>query len=128
MRLDLNFIEAYLPDLYDHLHYRMLDVTSWAGPAQWWSGVPLMAKGLAHTAMADIEESIAEMRYLREALGRGPKLLTLAEAARALDVGRSTVDRMIADDRLPVTARTPGGHRRVSRDAVRDLRLARTNG
>ena len=69
VRLDLNFLEAHLPGLYGHVLYRMLDVTSWAGPAQWWRGVPPMTKELAHTATGDIRESIAEMRYLREALG-----------------------------------------------------------
>ena len=47
----------------------MLDVSSWAGPAQWWAGVDMYPKQRAHTAMADIRESIAEMKYLREHLG-----------------------------------------------------------
>lgn len=73
IRLDLNFAGEHLPHFAQHLTYRMLDVSSWAGPAQWWAEVPPMAKELAHTAMADIRESIAEMRYLREALGLGSR-------------------------------------------------------
>lgn len=75
IRLDLNFTDRFLPRLGAHLHYRMLDVSSWAGPAQWWRGVEQYPKALAHTAMADIRESIGEMAYLRERLG-------LAGAAR----------------------------------------------
>lgn len=69
VRLDLNFTDRFLPNLAAHLHYRMLDVTSWAGPAQWWVGLDVFPKQLAHTAMADIRESIAEMKHLREHLG-----------------------------------------------------------
>lgn len=66
VRLDLNFLEEHLPGTYGHLHYRMADVSSLCGFAQWWGGVPLFEKARAHTAMADIKESIAELRYLRE--------------------------------------------------------------
>ena len=69
IRLDLNFADRYLPAFAAHLHYRMLDVSSWTGPAQWWANVPEYPKARNHTAMADIRESIAEMRYLRERLG-----------------------------------------------------------
>lgn len=65
VRLDLNFLEEHLPGTYGHLHYRMADVSSLCGFAQWWGGVPLFEKARAHTAMADIKESIAELRYLR---------------------------------------------------------------
>lgn len=66
VRLDLNFLEEHLPATYGHLHYRMADVSSLCGFAQWWGGVPVFEKARAHTAMADIKESIAEARYLRE--------------------------------------------------------------
>lgn len=66
VRLDLNFLDQYLPSVTGHLHYRMLDVSSHAGPAQWWAGIEPMDKVRNHTAMADIRESIAEMRYLKE--------------------------------------------------------------
>jgi oligoribonuclease len=72
VRLDLNFVDAYLPNLSGHLHYRMLDVSSWAGGARWWAGVEEYPKVMAHTAMADISESIEQMRWLRRQLGLGP--------------------------------------------------------
>lgn len=71
VRLDLNFLEAHLPTTYEHLHYRSLDVTALASAAQWWFGVPAARKALAHTAMGDIRESLAEARALRDALIEG---------------------------------------------------------
>lgn len=66
VRLDLNFLDEFLPSVTAHLHYRMLDVSSHTGPAQWWAGIEPMEKARNHTAMADIRESIAEMRYLKK--------------------------------------------------------------
>lgn len=66
VRLDLNFLEEHLPGTYGHLTYRMTDVSTVTGLSQWWGGVPAFEKARAHTAMADIKESIAELRYLRE--------------------------------------------------------------
>lgn len=69
VRLDLNFLDEHMPVVAGHLHYRMLDVSSWTGPAQWWAGVEPYPKARGHRALDDIRESIAEMRYLREQLG-----------------------------------------------------------
>jgi len=66
VRLDLNFLEAHLPEVAAHLHYRLADVSSLVGFAHWWGGVPQFDKQMQHSAMADIRESIAEARYLRE--------------------------------------------------------------
>lgn len=66
VRLDLNFLEEHLPATAGHLHYRMVDVSTVTGLAQWWGRVPEFEKARAHTAMADIRESIAELRYLRK--------------------------------------------------------------
>jgi oligoribonuclease len=66
VRLDLNFLEENLPFTAAHLHYRMFDVTSLAGASQWWGGVPNFEKRHTHSAMDDIQESIAEARYIRE--------------------------------------------------------------
>lgn len=74
VRLDLNFLDRFLPDVTAHLHYRMLDVSSIAGAAHWWGGVDPFPKQRAHTAMADIRESLAEMRYLRGHLFPPPSM------------------------------------------------------
>lgn len=128
VRLDLNYLEANVPNLYRHAHYRMLDVSSWAGPAQWWCGIQPMTKMLAHTAAGDIRESIAEMRYLRDALGMGPKPMTIAQAAAELEVSRATVDRMLRSGRLRVARVSAGGQRSVDAASVREFRIARMRG
>lgn len=73
VRLDMNFLDENMPSVMGHLLYRMADVSSLAGMAQWWAGVEVFPKALGHTAMADIRESLAELRYLRAAVfGRRP--------------------------------------------------------
>lgn len=69
VRLDLNFVEDYLPLSYADLAYRMFDVSSIAAAAQKWHGAKSFRKVLAHTALGDINESLNEARYLRAAMG-----------------------------------------------------------
>ena len=69
VRLDLNFLDEHLPAITEHLHYRMVDVSTVTGLAHWWKGVPMFDKAGTHIAMIDIRESIAELAYLREKLG-----------------------------------------------------------
>ncbi|WP_460538920.1 oligoribonuclease [Glycomyces halotolerans] len=66
---DRTFIAKYMPRLDDHLHYRMIDVSSIKELARRW--YPRVyynqpAKGLAHRALADIKESIRELEYYRK--------------------------------------------------------------
>lgn len=63
--LDRDFLHTYLPDVYNHLHYRSVDVTSIAGPANWW-GHGVYEKKRTHSAFDDIRESIEELRWLRD--------------------------------------------------------------
>lgn len=65
VRLDANFIDEFLPRTSEHLHYRILDVSSIAFEAYTVRGVDPFWKALRHEAMADIRESIEELRYLR---------------------------------------------------------------
>ncbi len=65
---DRTFIAKYMPRLDDHLHYRMIDVSSIKELARRW--YPRVyynqpPKGLAHRALADIKESIQELEYYR---------------------------------------------------------------
>lgn len=65
---DRGFIARDMPALDDYLHYRMVDVSSIKELCRRWYpriyyGQP--EKGLAHRALADIEESIRELRYYR---------------------------------------------------------------
>ena len=65
---DRRFMQIYMPKLEAYFHYRNLDVSTLKELAKRWR--PEIAKGVvkkgAHQALADIEESIEEMRYYRE--------------------------------------------------------------
>jgi oligoribonuclease len=68
---DRGFIARDLPELDNHLHYRMIDVSSIKELARrWYPRVYFAspAKKGGHRALADIRESIEELRYYREAL------------------------------------------------------------
>jgi oligoribonuclease len=68
---DRGFIARDLPTLDNHLHYRMVDVSSIKELARRWYPRVYFAspeKNGGHRALADIRESIAELRYYREAL------------------------------------------------------------
>ncbi|KMO68589.1 oligoribonuclease [Mycolicibacterium chlorophenolicum] len=66
---DRGFLARDMPKLDDYLHYRMIDVSSIKELCRRWYpriyfGQP--EKGLAHRALADIHESIRELRYYRQ--------------------------------------------------------------
>jgi oligoribonuclease len=68
---DRGFIARDMPRLDNHLHYRMIDVSSIKELCRRWYprvyfGQP--PKGLAHRALADIRESIRELEYYRRTL------------------------------------------------------------
>ena len=75
---DKAFLARDMPDLIKHLHYRIVDVSSLKELAKRWYPrtffhAPKKAGG--HRALADILESIDELRYYREVLfpsGEGP--------------------------------------------------------
>ncbi len=65
---DRGFIARDMPALDAHLHYRMIDVSSIKELCRRWYPRIYYAqpgKGLAHRALADIRESIRELRYYR---------------------------------------------------------------
>ncbi|WP_106178075.1 oligoribonuclease [Prauserella shujinwangii] len=65
---DRGFIARDMPTLDAHLHYRMVDVSSIKELVRRWYPRIYYAKpekGLAHRALADIRESIGELRYYR---------------------------------------------------------------
>ena len=68
---DRGFIARDMPALDEHLHYRMIDVSSIKELARrWYPRVYYAqpAKGLAHRALADIRESVQELAYYRQTL------------------------------------------------------------
>jgi len=84
---DRSFIARDLPKLDDYLHYRMIDVSSVKELARRWyprAYFASPAKVGGHRALADIRESIAELRYYREAVFvpmPGPDTATAREIA-----------------------------------------------
>jgi oligoribonuclease len=68
---DRGFLARDMPELDDHLHYRMVDVSSIKELARRWFPRVYFAqpqKGLAHRALADIIESVRELAYYRQTL------------------------------------------------------------
>ena len=68
---DRGFLARDMPELEAHLHYRIIDVSSIKELSRRWYprayfNAPKKAGG--HRALADIKESIAELRYYREAV------------------------------------------------------------
>lgn len=72
--LDRDFLGAYAPRTYEHLHYRSLDCTSASELVRRlpWISDDLTCKpaieGTEHRAMADVHRSIAQARMLSELL------------------------------------------------------------
>lgn len=64
---DRNFLDKYMPELADYLHYRMIDVSTIKELARrWYPDTPRFPKKGAHLALDDIIESIGELKYFRE--------------------------------------------------------------
>jgi oligoribonuclease len=65
---DRRFMARYMPELEAYFHYRNLDVSTVKELCKRWA--PDVVRGFtkrsAHTALADIEESIDELRFYRE--------------------------------------------------------------
>jgi oligoribonuclease len=65
---DRRFLARWMPALEDYFHYRNLDVSTLKELARRWK--PDLMKGAPkegkHEALADVRESIAELRYYRE--------------------------------------------------------------
>jgi oligoribonuclease len=84
---DRGFLARDMPALDDHLHYRIIDVSSIKELSRRWFprayyAAPTKAGG--HRALADIRESIMELRYYREAVfvpAPGPDTPTAKAAA-----------------------------------------------
>ncbi len=93
---DRGFIARDLPELDSYLHYRMVDVSSIKELAKrWYPRVYFAspAKVGGHRALADIRESIAELRYYREALFvplPGPDTATAREIAARFAAGQGS--------------------------------------
>ena len=68
---DRRFLVRLMPRLEGYFHYRNIDVSTIKELCRRWNA-PLVdgfRKNGAHTALADIEESVAELKYYRQFMG-----------------------------------------------------------
>ncbi|RTE85701.1 MULTISPECIES: oligoribonuclease [Gammaproteobacteria] len=65
---DRRFLARYMPELESYFHYRNLDVSTVKELAKRWKPgiISGFKKSNAHEALADIRESIEELKYYRE--------------------------------------------------------------
>src|SRR5215469_12474139 len=95
---DRAFIARDMPKLDEYLHYRMIDVSSVKELARRWFPRAYFASPLkigGHRALADIKESITELRYYREAVfvpPPGPDTATARGIAAKLTSGDGVAD------------------------------------
>ncbi|WP_098470360.1 oligoribonuclease [Serinibacter salmoneus] len=87
---DKVFLDRDMPAVIEHLHYRIIDVSSIKELARRWYPRAYYAspkKNGGHRALADIAESIDELRYYRAALfphGDGPASADLRKQAQMI--------------------------------------------
>jgi oligoribonuclease len=90
---DRAFLARDLPRLEEYLHYRMIDVSSVKELARRWYPRAYFASPVktgGHRALADIRESITELRYYRDAVfvpAPGPDTATAREIAARVAAG-----------------------------------------
>ncbi|MEI2731586.1 MAG: oligoribonuclease [Dermatophilaceae bacterium] len=95
---DRGFLARDMPQLEAYLHYRIIDVSSIKELARRWyprAYFNAPAKVGGHRALADIRESIAELRYYREAVfvpQPGPDSPTAKAMAARYAVSAQSVD------------------------------------
>ncbi|MCU8000176.1 oligoribonuclease [Shewanella sp. SM95] len=69
---DRSFIMCQMPELHEYMHYRQLDISALGLAARAWAPEverkAVEAKQYQHEALADIRESIAELKYYRNEL------------------------------------------------------------
>lgn len=106
--VDRSFLAAWMPELDDHLHYRLVDVSTLKELARrWYPRVfyAAPAKTGNHRALGDIRDSIAELRYYRDTIlvpQPGPDLAEAQAASGAISAAGEpaspTSEGMLAAD------------------------------
>lgn len=68
---DRRFLYEHMPSLENYLHYRQIDVSTLKELAGWWYDTKFEKvdlEGEQHTALFDIRQSIAELKFYRETI------------------------------------------------------------
>lgn len=64
---DRRFLFEYMPSFESYLHYRQIDVSTLKELGVWWNNHTFSKPdGAQHTALFDVRQSIAELKYYRE--------------------------------------------------------------
>ncbi|MBB4735075.1 oligoribonuclease [Micrococcus cohnii] len=84
---DKAFLSRYMPEVIDHLHYRIVDVSTVKELSRRWyprAYFQAPAKTGGHRALGDIRDSITELRYYRRAVmsAEGPTTEQARQIAR----------------------------------------------
>ena len=84
---DKAFLTRYMPEVIDHLHYRIVDVSTVKELSRRWyprAYFQAPAKTGGHRALGDIRDSITELRYYRHAVmsAEGPTTEQARQIAR----------------------------------------------
>ncbi|MGO1638108.1 MAG: oligoribonuclease [Ancrocorticia populi] len=101
---DKTFLDKYMPTVIEHLHYRIVDVSSIKELAKRWyarSYFNAPEKTGNHRALGDIYDSIDELRYYRRVLmpeGEGPSAAECEAVAKA--VTGMTVQLASSEDKI----------------------------
>lgn len=87
---DRNFLARDMPEIIEHLHYRIIDVSTIKELARRWYPKAFFqapAKTGGHRALGDIRDSIQELRYYRQAVmvpAPGPDSKTAQKISRTI--------------------------------------------
>lgn len=88
--MDRRFLDAYLPEIENYLHYRSVDVSTIKELSRRWYPEVLNKaprKAVSHRALDDIKESIDELRHYRTTVFRPPSAKPVDSPAPAADSG-----------------------------------------
>ncbi|MDJ0319801.1 oligoribonuclease [Pseudarthrobacter sp. PS3-L1] len=94
---DRVFLARDMPSIVEHLHYRIIDVSTIKELSRRWFARAYFqspAKNGGHRALGDIQDSIQELRYYREAVfvpAPGPDSATAQKIARAISAPQNQV-------------------------------------
>ena len=100
--MDKRFLERYMPKVMDHLHYRVIDVSTIKELASRWYPAARHSAPVKtghHRALGDIKDSIDELKYYRRAIfvEQGPDSVAAAKIAREVEAERAELEAKAAE-------------------------------
>ena len=111
---DRVFLARDMPSVVEHLHYRIIDVSTITEVSRRWyarADFQAPAKLGGHRALGDIKDSIDELRYYRDAVfvpAPGPDSATAQKISQRISSSPSAVGQPAAEGLTPTAAEQPG--------------------